>query len=64
MQFQGSNSLEIRHDKQFHEMLLVIGKHTGTEAKNMNVFEFYNAFENIKKTQKDGNKSNKIRGSA
>lgn len=56
-QFSGTKGVEVQHDKEFESMCLVISKETGVEAKNMNVMEFYNAYEYIKNEQKRQNKA-------
>lgn len=46
--FQGNAGLEVMHDKNFATMCLMITKEAGSEAKNMTVMEYYNAYEYIK----------------
>lgn len=47
--FNGSSSIEIKYDKQFENSCLLISQKANLDAKKMNVLEFYNAIENIKK---------------
>ncbi len=50
--FSGNKSIEISYDKHFEEMCLYLKKETGADADTMNVLQFYNAFEYIKKLKK------------
>lgn len=54
--FSGAKSVEIAYDKQFEEMCLYLKKETGVDAESMNVLQFYNAFEYIKKLNKPNKK--------
>ena len=47
--FIGSESVEIKYDKQFESMCLLIAQKIGLDAKKMTVLQFYNAIDNIKK---------------
>lgn len=56
--FSGKDGLEVVHDKEFATMCLLITKETGTEAKRMNVLEYYNAYDYIRqKARKAQNKA-------
>lgn len=56
--FTGRDGLEVTHDKEFATMCLLITKETGTEAKQMNVLEYYNAYDYIRqKARKTQNKA-------
>lgn len=44
----GSESVEIKYDKQFESTCLLIAQKTNTDAKKMTVLQFYNAVDNIK----------------
>lgn len=46
--FIGSESIEVKYDKQFESTCLLIAQKTNTDAKRMTVLQFYNAIENIK----------------
>lgn len=48
--FTGPESFEVKVDKQFNDLLILITKHTSIDAKKLTVFEFYNALEFIDKT--------------
>ena len=55
--FTGHDGLEVRHDKDFETMCLMITKETGRDAKTMTVLEYYNAYEYLKeKARKAQNK--------
>lgn len=45
--FTGTESIEIKHDKQFETACMLISQKTGMNAKNMTVLEYYSALENI-----------------
>ena len=47
--FIGSESVEIKYDKQFESMCLLIAQKVGLDAKKMTVLQFYNAIDIIKK---------------
>ena len=47
--FTGSESVEIKYDKQFESTCLLIAQKTNMDPKKMTVLQFYNAFDNIKK---------------
>lgn len=47
--FIGSESVEIKYDKQFESMCLLIAQKIGLDAKKMTVLQFYNAIDTIKK---------------
>lgn len=59
MTFSGKGSAEVRYDKQFENMCLLISKELNANAKGMTVLEYYNAFEFIKDMQKQKNAKNK-----
>lgn len=46
--FIGSESIEVKYDKQFENACLLITQKTNIQAKSMTVLEFYNALGNIK----------------
>ena len=45
--FSGSGSMEIRHDKQFEEMCLLLSRELHIDPKGMTVMEYYCAFEKL-----------------
>lgn len=47
-QFIGSESVEIKYDKQFESTCLLISQKTSMDARKMTVLQFYNAIDNIK----------------
>ena len=54
--FTGHDGVEVRHDKDFETMCLMITKETGRDAKRMTVLEYYNAYEYISKKAKNERK--------
>ncbi len=46
--FSGAASMEIRHDKQFEEMCLMLSRELHIDPKGMTVMEYYCAFERLK----------------
>lgn len=52
--FSGSDSMEIQYDKQFENMCLMLSQHLHVNPKTFTVLEYYNAFEYIKQTTKQG----------
>lgn len=46
--FTGSESVEVKYDKQFESTCLLIAQKTNMDARKMTVLQFYNALENIK----------------
>lgn len=44
----GSESVEIKYDKQFESTCLLIAQKTNMDARKMTVLQFYNAIDNIK----------------
>lgn len=60
--FTGIDGLEVRHDKEFETMCLMITKETGRDAKKMSVLEYYNAYEYLtKKANESQKRQNKAR---
>lgn len=56
--FTGHDGLEVKHDKEFETMCLMITKETGRDAKGMTVLEYYNAYEYLReKARKAQNKA-------
>ena len=50
--FTGKDSAEIRHDKSFEDMCIVIAKELNIDAKKMTVLEYYNAFEFVREMKR------------
>ena len=46
--FIGNESIEIKYDKQFESMCLIISQKTNQDARKMTVLQFYSSLENIK----------------
>ncbi len=44
----GSESVEVKYDKQFESTCLLISQKTNMDARKMTVLQFYNAIDNIK----------------
>lgn len=55
--FDGPDSAEITHDKQFEKMCLIISHELHVDPKKYTVLEFYNAFEYIKEIAKERKKA-------
>ena len=56
--FTGHDGIEVRHDKEFETMCLLITKETGRDAKAMTTLEYYNAYEYLReKSRKTQNKA-------
>lgn len=53
----GSESVEIKYDKQFESICLLIAQKTNMDAKKMTVLQFYNAVDNIKQQLEAESKS-------
>ena len=59
--FDGSDSEEIRFDKQFEDMCLIMAKEFGGGIKNFTTMEFYTAFERMTKNYESQKKINRKR---
>lgn len=55
--YTGSESVEIKYDKQFENACILIAQKTNLNAKNMTVIQFYNAIDNIRQQTEAENKS-------
>ena len=53
----GSESVEIKYDKQFESTCLLIAQKTNMDARKMTVLQFYNAVDNIKQQLEAESKS-------
>lgn len=47
--FSGEESVEIKYDKQFESLCVLIAQKTSLNAKSMTTLEFYSTLDNIKK---------------
>lgn len=54
--FNGRQSIEIQHDKEYESMCLTISRETHADAKKMTVMEYYNAYEYIRRMAKERQK--------
>ena len=54
--FEGYQSAEIQHDKNFENLCLILSEQAHVKAKDYTVMEFYNAFEFIQERSKDTHK--------
>lgn len=54
--FTGSDSVEIKHDRQFENMCLILSQNLHIDPKKFTVLEYYNAFEYIKEQSKKAGK--------
>lgn len=59
--YVGTESVEVKYDKQFESTCLLISQKTSMDAKKMTVLQFYNAVENIKQQMEAEAKSVKRR---
>lgn len=50
--FNGRESVEIKHDKEFEDMCFMLSEKLNVEPKKFTVLEYYNAFEYLKKWKK------------
>lgn len=57
--FIGSESVEVKYDKQFESTCLLIAQKTNMDARKMTVLQFYNAIDNIKAQAEAEAKSSK-----
>lgn len=55
--FIGSDSVEVKYDKQFESTCLLIAQKTSMDARKMTVLQFYNAVDNIKQQAEAESKS-------
>lgn len=51
--FAGEKSIEVSFDKQFESLCLILSQNLHIDAKKLNVLEYYNAFEYLKKAEKE-----------
>lgn len=54
--FTGSDSVEIKHDKQFENMCLILAQTLHVDPKKFTTLEYYNAFEYIKEQARKAKK--------
>lgn len=51
--FEGTESVEVQHDKQFDKMCIALSKNLNIQPKKLTTLEFYNAFEYLKEQIKE-----------
>ena len=61
--FSGRDSAEIKYDKQYDELCLMMSQHLHQDPKKYTVLEYYNAYNFIKKSLKRQTAQNKGDGS-
>lgn len=54
--FLGESSVEIKYDKQFENMCVIIAQKTSLDAKQMTVLQFYSAIDNLKRQAEEERK--------
>lgn len=59
--FNGHKSEEIRYDKQFEDMCLLISQNLHSDAKKYTVMQYYNAYLYIERQEKAQKRQNKAR---
>ena len=55
--FEGTESVEVQHDKQFDKMCIALSKSLHIHPKTLTTLEFYNAFEYLKEQIKADEKA-------
>lgn len=60
--FSGKNSLEIKYDRQFDDLCILVSEQTFTNARDLTVLTFYNSLEYIKKKAKESQRKQKKNG--
>ena len=58
-EFTGSDGVEIKHDRQFENMCLILSQNLHVDPKKFTVLEYYNAFEYIKEQARKASKQKK-----
>ena len=60
-EYSGSDGVEIKQDRQFENMCLLLSQNLHVDPKKFTVLEYYNAFEYIKEQAKKANKLKKAK---
>lgn len=60
-EYSGSDGVEIKQDRQFENMCLLLSQNLHVDSKKFTVLEYYNAFEYIKEQTKKANKLKKAK---
>lgn len=58
-EFTGSDGVEIKHDRQFENMCLILSQNLHVDPKKFTVLEYYNAFEYIKEQARKASRQKK-----
>ena len=59
--FSGADSVEIRNDKQFENMCLILSQNLHVDPKRFTVLEYYNAFEYVKEQARKAQKQKNVK---
>lgn len=59
--FSGADSVEIRYDKQFENMCLILSQNLHVDPKKFTVLEYYNAFEYVKEQARKAQKQKNVK---
>lgn len=59
--FSGADSVEIRYDKQFENMCLILSQNLHVDSKRFTVLEYYNAFEYVKEQARKAQKQKNVK---
>lgn len=59
--FSGADSVEIRYDKQFENMCLILSQNLHVDPKRFTVLEYYNAFEYVKEQARKAQKQKNVK---
>lgn len=59
-EFTGSDGVEIKQDRQFENMCLMLSQNLHVDPKRFTVLEYYNAFEYIKEQARKANKQRRL----
>lgn len=57
--FSGSDGAEVRMDRQFEDLALMLSEQLHVKSKEMSVLEFYNAFDFVKRRATEAEKAQK-----
>lgn len=58
-EFTGSDGVEVKHDRQFENMCLILSQNLHVDPKKFTVLEYYNAFEYIKEQARKASRQKK-----
>jgi hypothetical protein len=60
-EYDGSEGVEVKQDRQFENMCLVLSQNLHVDAKKFTVLEYYNAFEYVKEQNKKAMRQSKAK---